>query len=162
MRGGDPMKTRSQKRKEKKAKIAKTGRAIRLKKRLGRIHKKKCEVQQDTHMIAIMEAYIRKRKEERRLEKEKEKQAESSGKPTVESHKQEGATEQKVETTRASGTLSRSSTGRASLNGSRLHNSTSSKPFRGAHNEVRKGSGDGGPRQQGFHDQQRVRGRSLY
>lgn len=73
------MKTRSQKKREKKAKIAKTGRAIRLKKRLSRIHKKKCEVQQDTHMTAIMEAYILKRKEQRRLEKEKKENCDDDG-----------------------------------------------------------------------------------
>eukprot|EP00796_Vickermania_ingenoplastis_P013252 gene13252-9095_t len=75
-RGGDPMKTRSQKRKEKKEKLAKTGRVIRLKKRLTRIHKKKCAEQQDSHMTAIMEAYILKRKAERKAEKEKAKQLE--------------------------------------------------------------------------------------
>lgn len=83
VRGGDPMKTRSQKRKEKKEKIAKTGRAIRQKRRLGRIYKKKCEVQQDSHMTAIMEAYILKRKAERRLEKEKSQQSESSEEVSV-------------------------------------------------------------------------------
>lgn len=65
------MKTRSQKRKEKKEKLAKTGRVIRLKKRLTRIHKKKCAEQQDSHMTAIMEAYILKRKAERRAERER-------------------------------------------------------------------------------------------
>lgn len=65
------MKTRSQKRKEKKEKLAKTGRVIRLKKRLTRIHKKKCAEQQDSHMTAIMEAYILKRKAERKAERER-------------------------------------------------------------------------------------------
>lgn len=66
------MKSRSQKRKEKKEKLAKTGRVIRLKKRLTRIHKKKCADQQDSHMTAIMESYILKRKAERKAAKEKE------------------------------------------------------------------------------------------
>lgn len=83
VRGGDPMKTRSQKRKEKKQKLAKTGRVIRQKKRLNRIYKKKCEVQQDSHMTAIMEAYILKRKAERRIEKEKSQHTESSDDVTV-------------------------------------------------------------------------------
>lgn len=91
VRGGDPMKTRSQKRKEKKEKLAKTGRVMRLKKRLARIQKKKCADQQDSHMTAIMEAYILKRKAERKAEKERkakeeqEKEGVSESTPTVES-----------------------------------------------------------------------------
>lgn len=73
-RGGDVMKTRSEKRKEKQAKLAKTNRVIRLKRRLGRIAAKKFAGQEDSHMTALMESYIVRRKAERAAEKAKEEQ----------------------------------------------------------------------------------------
>ncbi|KPI90780.1 hypothetical protein ABL78_0013 [Leptomonas seymouri] len=77
-RGGDVMKTRSEKRKEKQAKLAKTNRVIRLKRRLGRIAAKKFAGQEDSHMTALMESYILRRKAERAAEKAKEQQSEDS------------------------------------------------------------------------------------
>ncbi|TPP43699.1 hypothetical protein CGC21_20490 [Leishmania donovani] len=71
-RGFDPMKSRSERRKEKQAKLAKTKRVIRLKKRLGRIAARKFAVQEDSHMTALMESYILRRKAERAAEKAKD------------------------------------------------------------------------------------------
>lgn len=71
-RGGDPMKTRSQKRREKKEKLSKTGRVIRLKKRLGRIAAKRFSAQTDTHTTSLMESYILRRKAERAEERKKQ------------------------------------------------------------------------------------------
>ncbi|GET91518.1 hypothetical protein, conserved [Leishmania tarentolae] len=68
-RGFDPMKSRSERRKEKQAKLAKTKRVIRLKRRLGRITARKFAGQEDSHMTALMESYILRRKAERAAEK---------------------------------------------------------------------------------------------
>ncbi|KAG5470583.1 hypothetical protein LSCM1_01827 [Leishmania martiniquensis] len=70
-RGFDPMKSRSERRKEKQAKVAKSKRAIRLKKRLGRIAARKFAGQEDSHMTALMESYILRRKAERAAAKAK-------------------------------------------------------------------------------------------
>ncbi|KAK7199783.1 hypothetical protein NESM_000025100 [Novymonas esmeraldas] len=71
-RGFDPLKPRSERRREKQAKLAKTKRVIRLKKRLGRIAARKFAGQEDSHMTALMESYILRRKAERAAEKAKE------------------------------------------------------------------------------------------
>ncbi|KAG5496241.1 hypothetical protein JKF63_02542 [Porcisia hertigi] len=80
-RGFDPMKSRSERRKEKQAKLSKTKRVIRLKKRLGRITARKFAGQEESHMSALMESYILRRKAERAAEKAKESSQEVSGEP---------------------------------------------------------------------------------
>ncbi|CCW62830.1 unnamed protein product [Phytomonas sp. EM1] len=70
-RGGDPMKTRSQRRKEKKEKLSKTNRVKRLKKRLGRIASRDFARQEDAHTTSLMESYILRRKKERAEERAK-------------------------------------------------------------------------------------------
>lgn len=77
-RGGDPMKTRSERRREKQVKLSKTKRVIRLKRRLGRIAAKKFAGQEDSHMTALMESYILRRKAERAAEKAQEEQGEGA------------------------------------------------------------------------------------
>ncbi|KAG5470996.1 hypothetical protein CUR178_02303 [Leishmania enriettii] len=80
-RGFDPMKSRSERRKEKQAKLAKTKRVVRLKKRLGRIAARKFAGQEDSHMTALMESYILRRKAERAAEKAKKVPQDSPGAP---------------------------------------------------------------------------------
>lgn len=80
-RGFDPMKSRSERRKEKQAKLAKTKRVIRLKRRLGRIAARKFAGQEDSHMTALMESYILRRKAERAAEKAKEASKDGTGGP---------------------------------------------------------------------------------
>jgi hypothetical protein len=82
-RGGDVMKTRSEKRKEKEAKLAKTNRVKRLKRRLGRIAAKKFAGQKDSHMTALMESYILRRKAERAAEKAAQEQSEAGTQSSV-------------------------------------------------------------------------------
>ncbi|CCW70663.1 unnamed protein product [Phytomonas sp. Hart1] len=64
-RGGDPMKTRSQRRKEKKERLSQTNRVKRLQKRLGRIASRNFARQEDAHSTSLMESYILRRKKER-------------------------------------------------------------------------------------------------
>ncbi|CAJ1032476.1 hypothetical protein, conserved [Leishmania lindenbergi] len=80
-RGFDPMKSRSERRKEKQAKLAKTKRVIRLKRRLGRIAARKFAGQEDSHMTALMESYILRRKAEREAAKAKEPLQDDPGAP---------------------------------------------------------------------------------
>ncbi|KAI5687582.1 hypothetical_protein [Leishmania braziliensis MHOM/BR/75/M2904] len=80
-RGFDPMKSRSERRKEKQAKLAKTKRVIRLKRRLGRIAARKFAGQEDSHMTALMESYILRRKAERAAAKAKEPLQDDPGAP---------------------------------------------------------------------------------
>ncbi|CAG9580293.1 conserved hypothetical protein [Leishmania major strain Friedlin] len=80
-RGFDPMKSRSERRKEKQAKLSKTKRVIRLKRRLGRIAARKFAGQEDSHMTALMESYILRRKAERAAEKAKEAPKDAAGAP---------------------------------------------------------------------------------
>ena len=61
-RGGDPMMSRREKRNMKKAKLAKTGRVQRLKKRLTGIHQRKVKHEGNVHTTALMESYIVRRK----------------------------------------------------------------------------------------------------
>ena len=68
-RGGDPMMSRREKRNMKKAKLAKTGRVQRLKKRLTGIHQRKVKHEGNVHTTALMESYIVRRKEARAAEK---------------------------------------------------------------------------------------------
>ncbi|CAD2216250.1 hypothetical protein ADEAN_000371100 [Angomonas deanei] len=78
-RGGDPMKSRSERRKERQKKISKSGRAIRLKKRLSRIRGHDASKQKDGHTTAIMESYILRRKAERAEEKRRREEEEGDG-----------------------------------------------------------------------------------
>ncbi|KAG5495486.1 hypothetical protein GH5_03147 [Leishmania sp. Ghana 2012 LV757] len=80
-RGFDPMKSRSERRKEKQAKLAKTKRVVRLKKHLGRIAARKFAGQEDSHMTALMESYILRRKAERAAEKAKKVPQDGPGGP---------------------------------------------------------------------------------
>ncbi|PBJ70607.1 hypothetical protein BCY84_18312 [Trypanosoma cruzi cruzi] len=68
-RRGDPMKTRSQRRKERRERISRTNRAQREKKRVARFTARKCMREEDQHMTAIMESYARRRKAERDAER---------------------------------------------------------------------------------------------
>jgi hypothetical protein len=73
--GADPMKSRSQRARDKKKKIARSNRSQRLKRRLGKIGDYKVKKQQQGHMTALMESYALRRQKER-LEEKKKKQNE--------------------------------------------------------------------------------------
>jgi hypothetical protein len=70
-RGGDPMKSKKQKRKEMGKKLAKTNRVQRLKRRLGKLHKIKTKKEVGGHVSALMESFVMRRKAERKAEREK-------------------------------------------------------------------------------------------
>ncbi|RNF14965.1 uncharacterized protein Tco025E_05648 [Trypanosoma conorhini] len=82
-RSGDPMKTRSQRRKERRERISRTNRAQREKRRIGRFVARKCMREEDQHMTAIMESYAKRRKAERDAERaaqQEQEGAEAAGK----------------------------------------------------------------------------------
>jgi hypothetical protein len=85
---GDPYKSKREKKREKTKKLEKTSRVKRLRSRLTRIHKHRDEKQSTSHMTAIMESYVLRRKKQRQ-EELKAQQAEKGapaapqkGKPT--------------------------------------------------------------------------------
>ncbi|RNF04793.1 hypothetical protein TraAM80_04919 [Trypanosoma rangeli] len=75
-RSGDPMKTRSQRRKERRERISRTNRAQRERRRIGRFVARKCVREEDQHMTAIMESYAKRRKAERDAERAAQQQQE--------------------------------------------------------------------------------------
>ena len=71
-RGGDPMKSKALKRKEKRAKLATTGRVKRLNNRLRGIRQRSDKREGNHHMTALMESYVVRRKTERSAANAKE------------------------------------------------------------------------------------------
>lgn len=76
-RGGDPMKSRATQRKEKRAKLAQTGRVKRLRSRLRGIRDRSDKREGNHHMTALMESYVARRKQERAAEKKKREEEEA-------------------------------------------------------------------------------------
>ena len=68
-RGGDPMKSRRQKRLEKQKKLAGTNRVKRLKSRLGRLRRVADTKQGNSHTASLMESYVMRRKAERKAQR---------------------------------------------------------------------------------------------
>ncbi|ESL09615.1 hypothetical protein TRSC58_02662 [Trypanosoma rangeli SC58] len=90
-RSGDPMKTRSQRRKERRERISRTNRAQRERRRIRRFGARKCMREEDQHMTAIMESYAKRRKAERDAERaaqreQEQKEMEEGGKEGVVHH----------------------------------------------------------------------------
>jgi hypothetical protein len=73
------MMTRSEKRKTREARLAKTNRVKRLKSRLKGIHNRRARHQGNCHVTALMESYVLRRKAERMDQKRKSEPAEGSG-----------------------------------------------------------------------------------
>lgn len=71
----DPTKSRGVRRREREKREARSGRGVRLKKRLSRLRGIGDYKGTENHRDAIMESYVRRRKEERRKEREAEKAA---------------------------------------------------------------------------------------
>lgn len=71
VRGGDPFRTLGQRKRDRKAKIARSPRAIRLNKVLGRVKNHKNQLQQKSHVTALMESMALRRQKQRAEEKRK-------------------------------------------------------------------------------------------
>lgn len=85
------MMSRNEKRRAKKAKLAKTGRVQRLKKRLTGIHNRKVKHEGNVHTTALMESYIVRRKAARAAEKQKAEAQEAKAKENNGAEKNEHA-----------------------------------------------------------------------
>jgi hypothetical protein len=67
-KGGDPMKSRAKRRRDKKQKMAQSPRAVRLRTKLKVIRERKDKKQGNVHTTALMESFVLRRKAERRAE----------------------------------------------------------------------------------------------
>lgn len=81
-KGGDPMLTRSEKRRQKKAKLATTGRVMRLHSRLKGIRNRKDKREGNHHTTALMESYVTRRKQQRAEEKKKQAELDRAAEAT--------------------------------------------------------------------------------
>lgn len=87
-RRGDPMKTRSERRRERKKKISSSSWAQRARKRLCRVIAKRCAREEDSHMTAIMQSYAIRRKAQRDAERAAERNTEEASQSTDQDHQE--------------------------------------------------------------------------
>ena len=76
-RGGDPFRSKGQRKRDRKAKIARSPRAQRLKKVLTRVKTHKNQLQQKDHVTALMESLALRRQKKRAEEKKLKQQEEA-------------------------------------------------------------------------------------
>ena len=110
VRGGDPMKTLSQRRKEKHAKLGRTKRVMRLKSRLRGIRGRQDKKEGNHHTTALMESYVVRRKAARAEEKRKEEEEQAKAQQTLE--KQQAPIEKAKQTQQRSAVSSKHTAGK--------------------------------------------------